>query len=678
MKTKMKKFSVILTIVFALFVASCSSDDNNGPDPADPPTCSDGIQNGDETGVDCGGTCNACEAPADTELNGSTTEDLTLDPTITYELTGPFSVEAGATLTIPAGTRIIANADNGDETNTYIVVQKGAQIDIQGTMAAPVVMTSTNETPGDWGGLVILGDATTTEGVDATAEVGEFLYGGNNDADDSGSISYLVINYAGAQINAESQYNGLTLYAVGSETSISNVAILNGTDDGVEFFGGTVSVENIYLENNEDDSVDWTEGWNGTVTNTYVLHTIEGFSTVVEADKVNGNPQFINFTAVSTVGGTALQFKLESGATFTGLSLSGYDTSIDMVDNGPLANVIIEGETANPNLSYTSNPTVDVEMFAWVDTDTEVESIVLEGNITTDLSLNADITYFLPGSFSVESGATLTIPAGTTIIANADGGDETNTYIVIQKGGKIDVQGTETAPVIMTSTNETPGDWGGLVILGDATTTEGVDATAEVGEFLYGGNNDADDSGSISYLVINYAGAQINAESQYNGLTLYAVGSETSISNVAILNGTDDGVEFFGGTVSVENIYLENNEDDAVDWTEGWNGTVTNTYVSHTIAGFSTAIEADKVNANPQFINFTAISTVGGTALQFKLESGATITNLYLEGYDTNIDMADSGPLTNVQIDGAAAVLDADYNTGTQVDVTMFAWATSL
>src|SRR5690606_10977501 len=169
MKTKMKKFSVILTIVFALFVASCSSDDNNGPDPADPPTCSDGIQNGDETGVDCGGTCNACEAPADTELNGSTTEDLTLDPTITYELTGPFSVEAGATLTIPAGTRIIANADNGDETNTYIVVQKGAQIDIQGTMAAPVVMTSTNETPGDWGGLVILGDATTTEGVDATA-----------------------------------------------------------------------------------------------------------------------------------------------------------------------------------------------------------------------------------------------------------------------------------------------------------------------------------------------------------------------------------------------------------------------------------------------------------------------------------------------------------------------------
>ena len=143
------------------------------------------------------------------------------------------------------------------------MVQKGAAIDIQGTPNEPVIMTSANETPGDWGGLVIAGDATTTKGTDATAEVGDITYGGGNDADNSGSIDYLIINYAGAQINSESQYNGLTLYAVGSETTISNVAILNGTDDGVEFFGGTVSASNFYLENNQDDAIDWTEGWNG-------------------------------------------------------------------------------------------------------------------------------------------------------------------------------------------------------------------------------------------------------------------------------------------------------------------------------------------------------------------------------------------------------------------------------
>ena len=170
------------------------------------------------------------------------------------------------------------------------------------------------------------------------------------------------------------------------------------------------------------------------------------------------------------------------------------------------------------------------------------------------------------------------------------------------------------------------------------------------------------------------AGAQINADSQFNGLTLYAVGSETTVENIAIINGDDDGVEFFGGTVSVNNIYLDNNQDDAVDWTEGWNGTVTNTYITHTDADFSTAFEADGVNNNPTFINVTAISTVGDTALQFKKESGATITNLYLEGYDTNLDFRDDGALTNVMIDGAAAVLTEAYNTGSQVDISTWTW----
>jgi len=672
MKTKITKFTLMLTAVCALALTGCSSDDG-GPDPAPTATCTDGIQNGTETGVDCGGSCpNACPTGEDTNLSGSLEEDRTLDPAETYTLTGVFSVEAGVTLTIPAGTTIISQTG----TDRYIVVQKGGMIDIQGTSGNPVIMTSANENPGDWGGLVIAGNATTTEGVDAIAEVGGIIYGGTDDGDNSGSIEYLVINYAGAQINAESQYNGLSLYAVGSGTSISNVAILNGTDDGVEFFGGTVSASNIYLENNEDDAIDWTEGWNGTLSDAYVLHTIAGFSTVVEADGVNGNPTLANLTAVSTEGGIALQFKKESGATITGLSLTGYVTSVDMVDGGPLANVQIDGAAADPEATYLADPTVDILDFSWVSTETSVETMPLSGTATTDLTLDPDVIYLLDGSFSVEPGATLTIPAGTVIIANADAGLETETYIVVKKGAQIDIQGTEVDPVTMTSTNQNPGDWGGLILLGEATTTEGIDAIAEVGGFVYGGTDDADDSGSISYLIINYAGAQINAESQYNGLTLYAIGSGTTIENVAILNGTDDGVEFFGGTVSASNLYLENNEDDAVDWTEGWNGTLTNTYVSHTVAGFSTAIEADGINGDPQIVNFTAIATEPGIALQFKKESGATITNLYLEGYTTQVDMVDGGPLANVVIDGVAAVADGDYTGGTQVDVATFAWAT--
>lgn len=672
MNSNFSKFLFGMLTISSLMVVSCSKTDDT-PDPEPVATCSDGIQNGDETGIDCGGSCQACVEAENTVLTGSLTADRQLDPSYTYTVAGAYSVESGATLTIPAGTTIISEVG----TDKYIVVQKGGKINIQGTAAAPVIMTSKGESPGDWGGLVIAGNATTTEGTDAIAEVGGIVYGGSNDADNSGSISYLIINYAGAQINSESQYNGLTLYAVGSGTSIENVAVLNGTDDGVEFFGGTVSMTNYYSENNEDDSVDWTEGWSGTLTNAYILHTIEGFSTAVEGDNVNNNPKFVNFTAISTVGGTALQFKKESGGTFTGLSLSGYDVSIDMKDNGPLSNVIIDGAEGDPSKSYLADPSVDVAIFDWVNTDVVVVSQDLSGSTSSDLTLDSNIIYRLRGSFSVEAPATLTIPAGTLIVADASPGEETSTFIVIKKGAKIDIQGTASDPVVMTSAGESPGDWGGLVVLGDATTTEGIDAIAEVGGFIYGGSNDADNSGSIDYLVINYAGAQINAESQYNGLTLYAIGSGTSISNVAILNGTDDGVEFFGGTVSVTNFYLENNEDDAVDWTEGWSGSVTNGYIRHTITGFSTAFEGDGINNNPTFENFTIISTVGGTGLQFKKESGGTIINMSLTGYTTNVDMKDAGPLANVIVDGTPLVTATDdvFN-GTGVDTTLFTWIT--
>lgn len=604
-------------------------------------------------------------------LEGTLSEDKTLDPEVDYQLTGSYEVLSGATLTIPAGTTITAE----EGTDVYIAVHQNADIVISGTEANPVVMKSETGSPGDWGGLIILGKGVTTEAVNATAEVGGFVYGGTTNDDDSGSIEYLVIEGAGAQINAESQYNGLTLYAVGSGTHLDNIAVLNGADDGIEFFGGAVSVSNIYLENNEDDAVDWTEGWNGTVSNAYVLHSIENFSTAVEADGVNNNPQLINFTAVSTTGGTALQFKKESGATFDGLSLTGYDTPVDMKDGGPVAHVIIEGEQVNLESNYTTPPTTSQNTFSWISQKGAVDSDLLQGTLSETLTLDPSVTYKLNSSFIVQNGGKLVIPAGTKIIARNGG---TDVYIAVLQGGKIDVQGTAEEPVIMTSEDAQPGDWGGLTIVGKATTTEGVGVTAEVGGFVYGGSDDADSSGSIKNLIISGTGAQINSESQYNGISFYSVGSNTVVENIAVTNGADDGVEFFGGTVSAKNLYLNNLEDDAVDWTEGWDGTATNVYVAHDIEGFSTAVEADGLNKNPKLVNLTAVSTTGGTALQFKKESGASISNLYLEGYDTAIDMKDGGSLDNVQIDGASAQTDVAYDAGTKVDISAWSWIQSL
>ncbi|WP_298548646.1 hypothetical protein [uncultured Aquimarina sp.] len=638
----MKTFSKLLS--FALFtgllLVSCGDDDDGGiiPTPTD-----------------------------DSVLNGIINADRTLDASIQYKITGTVTVASGTTLTIPAGTEIVSDAG----VENYLAVLKGADIDIQGTAANPVIMRS-NGQAGAWGGLVICGDATTTEGTNATAEVGGLIYGGTNDTDRSGNIDYLILRDAGAQINADSQFNGLTLYAVGSGTTIDNVAIINGTDDGVEFFGGTVSVTNMYLENNEDDAVDWTEGWNGVLTNAYVTNTISDFSTAIEADGVNNNPTLVNFTAISSTGGTAIQIKNDSGATINGLTLTGFDTSFDFRDSAPASNLQIDSadaDTADDAVFSTSS--TNASLFAWVIDAGTGSGNVLPATISSDLTLDASVAYEISGPVLVSNGATLTIPAGTTITSESG----TANYLAVLKDASIDIQGTMANPVVMESNDGEA--WGGLLICGDATTTEGVDAIAEVGGLVYGGNNDTDNSGTINYLVLKNTGAQINADSQFNGLTLYAVGSGTTITNVAVIGGSDDGVEFFGGTVNVTNFYAENLEDDAVDWTEGWNGTLTNTFVNITIADFSTAIEADGVNNNPTLVNYTAVSTMGGTGIQIKNNSGATITGLSLTGFDTQFDFRDSAPASNLQVDSADAVEGTAYNTSTTVAAD-FAWATSL
>jgi hypothetical protein len=647
----------VVALAFAMTFASCTSDE--------PALLNSDVQENLEVGI----------------LKGRLDSDVTLDASITYKLTSSFIVPEGYTFTIPAGTKIEA-LEGG--TDVYIAVLQGGAININGTQSSPVVISTASGEANGWGGLTICGYATTSAGVNAEAEVGGFIYGGSNDADSSGAISYLQIAGTGAQINSESQYNGISFYSVGSGTSVSNIAVLNGADDGVEFFGGAVSVTNLYVENVQDDAIDWTEEWSGNISNAYISNTEDGFSTVFEGDKANGNPTFDNITAVSTVGGTALQFKATSGGTITGLSLVGYDVDLDMKDGGDVANVTFaQGYTpvaltedqATDGYFYALNTsaisTVTAADFPWVDTDVSFESNLLQGAVTGDVTLDASIAYTLSSSYIVQDGGKLTIPAGTKITAR-DGG--TGVYIAVLQGGEIDIQGTAANPVVMSSASGEPGDWGGLTLCGNATTSAGAGAEAEIGGFIYGGTDDADSSGSIKYLVIKGTGAQINSESQYNGVSFYAVGSGTTVENVSVINGDDDGVEFFGGTVSVSNLYLENNSDDSIDWTESWSGSVTNAYISHSVAGFSTVFEGDKANANPTFTNITAISTVGGTALQFKATSGGTITNLYLEGYDTNIDMRDDGPLANVVIEGAAATTTAAYNTGTQVDVTSWTW----
>src|SRR5690606_11834535 len=147
---------------------------------------------------------------------------VTLDPSQTYTLTGGLIVKSGATLTIPAGTKI-ESSTTALATSLYIAVERGATININGEANNPVVMTSgkAEKKESDWGGLIICGDPKVNTGDNGTSEVGGLSYGGNNNADSSGKINYLRIEYTGSKFTPEKEFNGVSSFGVGSGTEVS-------------------------------------------------------------------------------------------------------------------------------------------------------------------------------------------------------------------------------------------------------------------------------------------------------------------------------------------------------------------------------------------------------------------------------------------------------------------------
>src|SRR5690554_5435307 len=202
------------------------------------------------------------------ELVGTITEARTLEATVEYLLTGPVIVQDGGTLNIPAGT--VIKAEKGFD--KYILVLRGGKINVNGTAVAPVTITADTDDAkqGHWGGLIINGKAPLSGGTEGTTEINaDYKYGGTNVSDNSGSITYLKLEYTGARSDADVEHNGLTLNGVGNGTKIENVFIPYGADDGIEFFGGSVNVKNLLVVNSDDDMFDFTQGYSGTLENAY-------------------------------------------------------------------------------------------------------------------------------------------------------------------------------------------------------------------------------------------------------------------------------------------------------------------------------------------------------------------------------------------------------------------------
>lgn len=230
---------------------------------------------------------NGTETPEiETELSGRVTEDLTLVSGNTYTLTSSLQVVAPATLTIEPGVTIISQ-NNGNI--NYILIEQGAKIMAEGTAENPIVMTAERKEAGAWGGLHICGYAHTNSGESTTSEIGGAPYGGTNESDNSGSLKYIRIEYSGLALDSEHEANGISLYGVGNGTDISFIQIVDGSDDGIEFFGGSVNIDHCIVENCTDDSFDWTEGWNGTAEYIIAYQTVDECDCLMECDNNGDN-----------------------------------------------------------------------------------------------------------------------------------------------------------------------------------------------------------------------------------------------------------------------------------------------------------------------------------------------------------------------------------------------------
>ena len=298
--------------------------------------------------------------PADFEGELLAGQSVTLDPSQVYNLTGSFIVRGGATLTIPAGTRIEATGG----TSSYIAIAQDGLLYVNGTSTNPVVMTSGNavKATGDWGGLVICGRANTNKGGStgqtATSEVGDLTYGGTENDDSSGVIRYLRVEYTGAAYNSDKEFNGVSLFGVGSGTVFEYVQAYKSGDDGIEFFGGAVNPRYLIALHSEDDAVDFADGFSGTIDYVFIKDVAKA--------GVEGSNNGDNGAATPTTNATLKNFTILKG------SLAGSEHGMYLKEGAGMwdcQNIYIDGFTKGLKIKNTTE-------------DPNANSNVDNGNVT--------------------------------------------------------------------------------------------------------------------------------------------------------------------------------------------------------------------------------------------------------------------------------------------------------
>jgi hypothetical protein len=705
-------------------------------------------------------------------LSGTVTQDVTLTSSNYYELNGKVVIGGdnvdSATLTVQAGTTVY-----GPSNTDFLVISRGSALVVDGTANAPVTFTGLadlegnadiNTTRGLWGGVVINGNAPINDcpegaqgGTAECTKEGEAnsgLFGGDDPTDSSGSLKYMVVKYAGSNVDPENQLNGIAFQGVGSGTEVDYVQVHNNLDDGIEFFGGNVSAKHVVLTGNADDSLDWTDGWQGSIQFLLINQAEDSADNGIEADNREGDenamprskPMIANMTIVGNPEERGVRLRRGTGLRLyssyvtenvtcldvsgESLNLLGSDIDFDGVsfncpetvdgDNPQLQsfldgldNVSQEGASvaaadlsgmanfestdfvgAIGDMDWTSgwtvgeldpgSPDFTPPVAGCPDGTTEGDDIngttscVLPQSISSDMRLSAGNFYVLDskvvvGGDNIDS-AVLTIDAGVTIV-----GDDAEDFLVISRGSQIIANGTNTAPVTLTGladvvggvADSTRGLWGGLVINGNAPINdcpEGAEGgtvectkEGEANSGLFGGADPSDSSGVLNYVVVKYAGSNVDPENQLNGIAFQGVGSGTEVDYVQVHNNLDDGIEFFGGSVDAKHVVLSGNADDSLDWTDGWQGRMQFVHIVQGDDSADNGIEADSregdenamPRSNPTIANMSIIGNTAERAIRLRRGTGADLYNTMVTG---------SAACLDVDGDTAVGLLGADIN----------------
>lgn len=319
---------------------------------------------------------------------------------------------------------------------------------------------------------------------------------------------------------------------------------------------------------------------------------------------------------------------------------------------------------------------------------------VVSTDITTNTTWDNDHVWVIQGVVAV-TGGTLTIEPGTFIIADSSVSGTTG-VLVVSKGGRINAVGLNPDgscnPIVFTSynlldnndaTTALPGDFGGVVLLGEATVNtglatnviEGLNLETPAADFQYGGSSDGDDSGVMSYVRIEFAGRVIGdpeAGNEINGLTLGGVGSGTTLDHIQVSYGRDDAFEFFGGTVNATHLIAFAQDDDAFDFDFGYTGYIdralalANKNATHSQSGTSpdsNGIELDNNAGSTNSLPFTQ-----PTVQHLSIVGVQNCTDSAL--YENGIHVRRSGRLT--LLNSTVTGYGAGSNRGIRIDATGF------